>query len=98
MGMWLIIGEGSNRKLNSKNTVIHDYFEEEKERISVQRNPRHCSPCSLIKETCTKYRSQDTPNKIIKEDHVLEKAETKGTRNNFSFCSEERQKGSRPQD
>lgn len=48
------------------------------------------------KRACTKYESQDTLNKIIKEHYVSGKAETSGKRNNFSFCSEERRKGSRP--
>ena len=75
--------EGSKRKLNSKKKVKNDYIEEEKEEVSVQRNPSCCSQCSLIKRHAQNMGARIYPIKLSRSIMYQEKLKLKAPETTF---------------
>lgn len=83
MYLWLIMRAGSKRKPNSKNKVRNDYIEEEKEGVRVQRNPCHCSQCSLITGHVQNTGARIYPIKLSKSIMCQEKLKPKASETTF---------------
>lgn len=74
---------GSKRKPKSKNKVRNDQIEKEKEGVGVQRNPFHCSQCSLITRHARNTGAKIYPIKLSKSIIFQERLKPKASEATF---------------